>query len=81
MKIIEISKKHPDREGLYDRLDNLFYYGCEYLPFLFLHKINYNGEILPLPRWITKRHFNSINKKTQELMKKLETIRINKSNV
>jgi hypothetical protein len=81
MKIIEIDKNNPYAELIYDKLENWLYYGYEYLPFIFLHTVMYEDNKLQLPKWITKRHFDSINKPTQKLMNELEKIRITEKNL
>lgn len=77
MKIIEIDKNNPYAELIYDKLKYWLYYGYEYLPFIFLNTVMYEDNRLQLPKWITKRHFNSINKPIQNLMKKLVEIKKN----
>jgi hypothetical protein len=71
MKIIKLDEKNPYSEMLYDSLESLLYIGCEYLPFIFLKKVYLDGEELQLPRWITKRHMDSIDADVQKLMTEL----------
>ena len=72
MKIIKLDEKNnPYAFEMYYRLDNIFFFAAEYLPWIFLKKVYLNGEMYQLPRLITKRHMESINKKTQKLMNKL----------
>ena len=76
MKIIEIDKNNPYIEYIYDMLDKFFYYGYEYLPSIFLHDVLFEGQVLQMPKWISKRHYDSIDNRTQSLMKKLNSIRL-----
>lgn len=72
MKIIKFDEvNNPYAFEMYYRLDNLFFFAAEYLPWIFLKKVYLGEEMFELPRLITKKHFNSINKKTQKLMNKL----------
>jgi hypothetical protein len=72
MKIIKFDEKNnPYAFEMYYRLDNIFFFAAKYLPWIFLKKVYLNGEMFQLPRLITKRHMESINKKTQKLMNKL----------
>ena len=68
MKIIEIDPKNPYVEYIYDFIDKWFYYGYEYLPFIFLETLIFEGQELQLPRWISKQHFDSIDVGTQQFM-------------
>jgi len=71
MKIIIIDEKNPYCEQLYEKLYNFLFFGYEYLPFVFLKTVYLNDVKLQLPRWITKRHWDSIDKRTQKLMMEL----------
>lgn len=71
MKIIKIDTKNPYSDQVYDILDKILYYGSEYLPIIFLKKVYLDGEEFYLPRWITQKHMNTIDKRTQELMNNL----------
>lgn len=71
MKIIKLDEKNPYSLMLYDSLDNLLYLGCEYLSFIFLKKVYLDDQELQLPRWITKRHMDSIDPDVQKLMNEL----------
>ena len=71
MKIIILDENNPYTYQMYDALDNIFFFAAKYLPWIFLKKVYLDGEMFQLPRLITKRHMDSINKKTQKLMKKL----------
>jgi hypothetical protein len=72
MKIINLDEdNNPYAYVMYDALDSIFFFAAEYLPWIFLKKVYLNEEMFQLPRLITKRHMNSINKKTQKLMNKL----------
>ena len=72
MKIIKFDPKNPYAEMLYEKLDNFLYWGNEYLPFIFLKKVYMNdGHMLQLPRWITKKHYDSIEKKARKLADEL----------
>jgi hypothetical protein len=71
MKIIKLDKKNPHAEKLYDALDKILYFGAEYLPFIFLKKVYLDGHMLQLPKWITKKHMDSIDKHVQDLMNNL----------
>lgn len=69
MKIIKLDEKNPYAEYLYDTLDKIFYFGNEHLPFIFLKKIYMSdGHMVQLPRWITKKHMDSIDARVQDLM-------------
>ena len=68
MKIIKLDENNPYSLMLYDSLDGILYFGCEYLPFIFLKKVYLDGEELQLPRWITKQHMDSIDAEVQKLM-------------
>jgi hypothetical protein len=72
MKIIKINENNPYREYLYDYLDWILEFGNNYLQFIFMKKVYLNNQKLYLPRWITQREMNNINKKTQNLIKKLD---------
>jgi len=71
MKIIKLNPNNPYCEYYYDALDNLFNFMGEYLPWIYLKKVRFDGETLQLPRWITKRHMDSIDKEVQDLMNNL----------
>ena len=79
MKIIKFDdENNPYAFEMYYRLDKIFFFAAKYLPWIFLKKVYLDGEIFQLPRLITKKHFNSINKKTQKLMKELNNQTVNK---
>ncbi len=71
MKIIKFDSKNPNSIKMYDALDKILFFGAEYLPFIFLKKVYLDGEQLQLPRWITQKHMDEIDKRTQELMNEL----------
>ena len=71
MKIIKLDDNNPYAYQVYDALDDMFFFAAKYLPWIFLKKVYLNGEMQQLPKLITKRHMDSINKKTQKLMNKL----------
>lgn len=71
MKIIKFDPKSPYSEQLYDTLDDILEFGMNYLPFIFLKKVYLDGKMLQLPRWITKRRMDEIDKRTQDLMNNL----------
>ena len=71
MKIIKLDEENPYVEYFYDALDRILYLGAEYLPFIFLKKVYLDGHKMHLPRWITKKHMDSIDKKVQDLMNNL----------
>lgn len=71
MKIIKLDKNNPNADRFYDALYDFFYYGAEFLPFVFLKKVYFEGKELQLPRWITKKHYDSIDTETQKLMDEL----------
>jgi hypothetical protein len=71
MKIICLDENNPYTLQVYNWLDAILRFGCDYLPFIFLNKIESNGEILPLPKWITKRYYDEIDEGTQKLMQEL----------
>jgi hypothetical protein len=75
MKIIEFDTKNAYTEQAYRQLDAILEFGMNYLPFIFLKKV-YMGSgdnklELQLPRWISKKRMNEIDKDTQELMNDL----------
>jgi hypothetical protein len=71
MKIIKLDENNPYSYQLYDALDAIIFWGNEYLPWLFLKKVKFDGEILQMPRWITKRQMDIIDKEVQDLMNEL----------
>ena len=71
MKIIILDENNPYTYQMYDALDNIFFFAAKYLPWIFLKKVYSDGKMLQLPRWITKKHMDTIDKDTQELMNKL----------
>ena len=71
MKIIIIDKNNPYAYQMYDALDEIFFFAAEYLPWIFLKKVYLDEEILQLPRWITKKHWDSIDEYTRNLMREL----------
>ena len=71
MKIIALDESNPQSYGYYNALDNLFYLLAEKLPKFFLEPVLLDGEILHLPKLITKLHFDSIDPQTQDLMNEL----------
>ena len=71
MKIIKLDETNPYSYQLYDALDAIIFWGNEYLPWLFLKKVKFDGETLQLPRWITKRQMDIIDKDVQDLMNEL----------
>ena len=73
MKIIKLDEKKANTQQMYDVLDKILFFGAEYLPFIFLKKV-YVGDNkleLQLPRWISKKHMDKIDKHIQELMNDL----------
>jgi len=72
MKIIELKSDNPYTEMLYNWLDKFLFWGDDHLPFIFLKKITMSdGTIVHLPRWITRKHMDTIDKEVQELMNNL----------
>lgn len=71
MKIIEFDAKRRYAAMAYKRLDAILEFGMNYLPFIFLKKVYLDGHELQLPRWITKKRMDEIDKRTQELMNNL----------
>jgi hypothetical protein len=71
MKIIKLDEENPYSCQLYDALDSIIFWGNEHLPWIFLKKIKFDGEILQLPRWITKKQMDVIDKNVQDLMNEL----------
>lgn len=71
MKIIEFDPKYRYADGAYEKLDTILEFGMNYLPFIFLKKVYLDGHELQLPRWITKKRMDKIDKRTQELMNDL----------
>lgn len=71
MKIIEFNPKYRYADMAYEKLDRILEFGMNYLPFIFLKKVYLDGHELQLPRWITKKRMEQIDKRTQELMNNL----------
>lgn len=71
MRIIRLDENNPYTYQVYDALDDIIFFGNEYLPWLFLKKVYLDGEMLKLPRLITKRHMDLIDTDTQTLMNEL----------
>ena len=71
MKIIKLDEENPYSCQLYDALDSIIFWGNEHLPWIFLKKFKFDGEILQLPRWITKKQMDIIDKNVQDLMNEL----------
>jgi hypothetical protein len=71
MKIIKLDIDSVYSNQIYNILDNILYWGAERLPFIFLKKVYFDGEKYQLPRWITKRHFDTIDRRTRKLMSDL----------
>ena len=63
-----MNENNPYKEYLYDYLDWIFEFGNNYLSFIFLKKVYLDDHILHLPRWITKRHMDTIDKEVQDLI-------------
>jgi hypothetical protein len=68
MKIIKLNENNPYKEYLYDYLDWILEFGNNYLSFVFLKKLYLDGHILHLPRWITKKRMDDIDKEVQDLI-------------
>ena len=68
MKIIVLDEKNPYNYQLYDSLDAILRLGYDYLPFIFLETVIYEGQELQLPKWITKQWFDTIDELTQNFM-------------
>ena len=72
MKIIKLDEKNPYAEMLYNKLDAVLFFGNEYLPWIFLKKVYMSdGHMLQLPRWITKKHYDSIEEYARKLADEL----------
>lgn len=71
MKIIKLDEKKQNTQQMYDILDKILFFGAEYLPFIFLKKVYLDGNQLQLPRWITQKHMDTIDDRTQDLMNEL----------
>lgn len=71
MKIIKLDDNNPYSYQLYDALDAIIFFGNEHLPWIFLKKVYLDGKELQLPRLITKKHLDSIDIDTQELINEL----------
>lgn len=71
MKIIKFDPESPNAYQMYNTLDKILFFGAEYLPSIFLKKVYLDGEEFQLPRWITQKHMDEIDKRTQELMNEL----------
>lgn len=75
MEIIKIDEKNPYYDYYYDYLDKIFYFFAEYFPPKFFHdEINYNGELLYLPKFITKRYFDQLEPVVQNFMYDMDDI-------
>ena len=73
MEIIKLDEKSPYIEYYYDYLDKIFYFFAEYLPPKFFHdEIIHNGELLYLPKFITKRYFDQLEPIVQDFMYDLD---------
>jgi hypothetical protein len=68
MKIIKLDETNPYSYQLYETLNEMFFFAAEYLPWIFLKKVYLDGEMFELPRLITKKHWDSIDGYTQNLM-------------
>ena len=71
MKIIKFDPKSSYAELMYYRMNKILEFGWKYLPFIFLKKVYLDGRQLELPRWITKKQMDEIDKRTQDLMNNL----------
>ena len=71
MRILTVDPKFESRDIIYDALDNIFYFLAERFPKYFLHTIIYNGEELQIPKYITRRHYNSLDPQTKDLFNEL----------
>ena len=71
MKIIVLDESHPQSYGYYTALDNLFYLLAEKLPKFFLIDVNFNGEVLQIPKVITKMHYDSLDEQTRDLLNEI----------
>jgi hypothetical protein len=71
MKIIKLDENNPYTYQMYDALDAIIFWGNERLPWIFLKKVQLDGKTLELPRWITKKQMDLIDKDVQELMNEL----------
>ena len=68
MKIIALDESRPQSYGLYTALDNLFYFLAERLPKFFLINVKHNNDILQIPKYITKMHYDSLDEQTRDLL-------------
>lgn len=75
MKIINLDKNNPRADEFYDALENFLRIGAEYLPFIFLKKVKYKEEVFQIPRWITKRHLDTIDMETKKFMDSLNRVK------
>jgi hypothetical protein len=71
MKIIALDESRPQSYGLYTALDNLFYFLAERLPKFFLINVKHNNDILQIPKYITKMHYDSLDEQTRDLLNEL----------
>jgi hypothetical protein len=71
MKIIKLDGNNYTADRLYDALDSLFYFLSEHLPKLFLVTVYLDEQKLQLPRYITQKHYDSIDADTKKLMDEL----------
>jgi hypothetical protein len=72
MKIIKLDdENNPYKDYMYDVLNNIFFIAAEYLPWMFLKKVYLDEEMFELPKLITKKHWDSIDGYTQNLMREL----------
>lgn len=71
MKIITFKSVNFYADTAYSVLDFIYEFGMRYLPIIFLKKVQVDGKIIYLPRWITRKRMDMIDKDTQDLMNKL----------
>ena len=71
MKILILDPNNPNSDILYNALDNIFLLLADKFPRLFLHTINYNGQELQIPKYITEKQYNSLDKDTKDLFNEL----------
>lgn len=71
MKIIKLDGNNYTVDRFYDTLDRLFYFLSEHLPRFFLVTVYLDEQELQLPRYITQKHYDSIDADTRKLIDEL----------
>lgn len=72
MGIVKLDEQNPNKDYLYDILENVLEFGNKYLSIVFMKTYCVDGIIVKLPRWITQRDWDNCDTKTKELAKKIK---------